>query len=303
MRLITFELDGKRRIGLVTSDNRVLDFKAVEAGSAREFPNDMIGFIREAEWTVDAVRRLAEKAPSANLPMLGSVHLLAPIPRPLKNVFCVGRNYAAHAAEGARAQGREVHLPEVPEFFTKPPTAVTGPDSSVPIDPAVTQKFDYEVELGVVIGKAGKNIKRSRAMEHVFGFTICNDFTARDLQRRHGQWFKGKGLDFSCAMGPWIVEKSALPGFADLAIRLRVNGETRQDSCTSNMIFDVPTLIESLSAGLTLEPGDVISTGTPEGVGYAMDPPRFLHPGDRVEAEIEGIGFLRNVMVAAPADE
>jgi 2-keto-4-pentenoate hydratase/2-oxohepta-3-ene-1,7-dioic acid hydratase in catechol pathway len=211
----------------------------------------------------------------------------------LKNVFCVGRNYAAHAAEGARAAGREVVVPEVPEFFTKPPTAVTGHNSAVPVDPRVTQKFDYEVELAVVIGTAGKDIPRERALDHVFGFTIVNDLTARDLQRRHGQWFKGKGLDLSCPMGPWIVTRDALPNFADLAITLRVNGETRQKSRTSKMVHDIPAIIEHLSRGMTLEPGDVIATGTPEGVGYAMDPPRFLAAGDVVEAEIEGIGVLR----------
>jgi 2-keto-4-pentenoate hydratase/2-oxohepta-3-ene-1,7-dioic acid hydratase in catechol pathway len=187
-----------------------------------------------------------------------------------------------------------VVVPDVPEFFTKPPTAVTAHEAGIPVDPRVTQKFDYEVELGVVIGTAGKDIPRERALDHVFGFTIVNDLTARDLQRRHGQWFKGKGLDFSCPMGPWIVAKSALPNFADLAITLRVNGETRQKSRTSRMVHDVPTIIEHLSRGMTLEPGDVIATGTPEGVGYAMDPPRFLKAGDVVEAEIEGIGVLRN---------
>jgi 2-keto-4-pentenoate hydratase/2-oxohepta-3-ene-1,7-dioic acid hydratase in catechol pathway len=300
MRFVTFDYSGAPRIGLVTSNDRIIDLHGAKAGSGHEFPADMLGLIRESEWTVEAARHLAEADPKHSI-ALAEVRLLAPIPRPLKNVFCVGRNYAAHAAEGARAQGREVSLPTVPEFFTKPPTAVTGQGAQVPVDPAVTEKFDYEVELGVVIGKLGKNIPRARALDYVFGFTICNDFTARDLQRRHGQWFKGKGLDSSCACGPWIVHKSALPGFADLPIRLRVNGETRQDSRTSDLIFDVPTLIESLSAGLTLEPGDIISTGTPEGVGYAMDPPRFLKPGDVVEAEIEGIGVLRNEIVAAPA--
>jgi MFS family permease len=154
-----------------------------------------------------------------------------------------------------------------------------------------------ELLLGVVIGAAGKDSPRERALAHVFGFTIVNDLTARDLQRRHGQWFKGKGLDASCPMGPWIVVKGALPGFADLAITLRVNGETRQRSRTARMVHDIPTIIEHLSRGMTLEPGDVIATGTPEGVGYAMDPPRFLGPGDVIEAEIEGIGVLRNRIV------
>lgn len=290
MKLVTFERGGPR-LGLVV-DQEIVDLASLGSG---ELPETMIELIAAAPRFLPRLEELADARGAERLP-LGSVRLLAPIPRPHKNVFCVGRNYAAHAAEGARAQGREVVVPEFPEFFTKPPTAVVGHDAEVRIDPAVTRKFDYEVELAVVIGAGGTNIPRERALDHVFGFTIVNDLTARDLQRRHGQWFKGKGLDGSCPMGPWIVTKDALPSFADLAIALRVNGETRQQSRTSKMVHDVPAIIEHLSRGMTLEPGDVIATGTPEGVGYAMDPPRFLAPGDVVEAEIEGIGILRNRM-------
>jgi 2-keto-4-pentenoate hydratase/2-oxohepta-3-ene-1,7-dioic acid hydratase in catechol pathway len=285
MKLVTFERGGPR-LGLVAGD------EVVDLASAG-FPRTMVELIFDAKRLMPRLEAIAGGRAGERL-RLASARLLAPIPRPLKNVFCVGRNYAAHAAEGARVQGREVVVPEVPEFFTKPPTAVVGHEAPVPVDPAVTRKFDYEVELGVVIGAAGKDIPRERALEHVFGFTVVNDLTARDLQRRHGQWFKGKGLDASCPMGPWIVVKEALPGFADLAITLRVNGETRQRSRTARMVHDIPAIIEHLSRGMTLEPGDVIATGTPEGVGYAMDPPRFLGPGDVVEAEIEGIGVLRN---------
>ena len=290
MKLVTFQRSGPR-LGLVSGTDEVIDLASVDGG--RRFPVTMLDLLFEAPRLLPQLEALAGARDGERL-KLSPLRLLAPIPRPLKNVFCVGRNYAAHAAEGARVQGREVIVPEVPEFFTKPPTAVTGHDWAVPVDPRVTQKFDYEVELGVVIGTAGKDIPRQRALEHVFGFTIINDLTARDLQRRHGQWFKGKGLDFSCPMGPWIVAKSALPNFADLAITLRVNGETRQKSRTSKMVHDIPAIIEHLSRGMTLEPGDVIATGTPEGVGYAMDPPHFLTAGDVVEAEIEGIGILRN---------
>jgi len=305
MRFVSFKEAGtaEPRLGFIVGD-RVVDLAAgIQATAGMEdgvaCPADMTGFIEAAASLIPAARVLAALAGRDDLRdavsrPLAETELLAPIPRPRKNVFCVGRNYAAHAAEGARAQGREVVVPSIPEFFTKPPTAVTGPESTVPLDPAVTEKFDYEVELGVVIGATGKNIPRERAMEHVFGFTIVNDFSARDLQRSHGQWFKGKALDRSCALGPWIVHKDDLPNFADLRITLRVNGETRQDSRTSNMVHDVPAIIESLSRGLTLEPGDIIATGTPEGVGYAMDPPRFLRSGDVVEAEIERIGVLRN---------
>jgi 2-keto-4-pentenoate hydratase/2-oxohepta-3-ene-1,7-dioic acid hydratase in catechol pathway len=290
MKLVTFERSGER-LGIVVGQE-VVDLASLGAG---ELPRTMTELIAGAPRFLPRLEELAAARGAERLP-LGSVRLLAPIPRPRKNVFCVGRNYAAHAAEGARAQGREVVVPEFPEFFTKPPTAVTGHDAEVRIDPDVTRKFDYEVELAVVIGAGGTNIPRERALDHVFGFTIVNDLTARDLQRRHGQWFKGKGLDGSCPMGPWIVTKDALPDFADLAIALRVYGKTRQQSRTSKMVHDVPAIIEHLSRGMTLEPGDVIATGTPEGVGYAMDPPRFLAPGDVIEAEIEGIGILRNRM-------
>ena len=280
MRFVTFEHRGAQRLGAVTKDDEVV-----------ALDGSMLDLIRGGAAALEKARGLAEK-PGERMP-LKSVRLLAPIPRPSKNVFCVGRNYAAHAAEGARVRGQEVVVPEVPEFFSKPPTAVVGQDATVSAAPDATQKFDYEVELAVVIGAAGKDIKADRALDHVFGFTIINDLTARDLQRRHGQWFKGKGLDGSCPMGPWIVDKASLPKFADLAISLRVNGDTRQSSRTSMMVHNVGVIIEHLSRGMTLEAGDVIATGTPEGVGFAMNPPQFLKAGDAIEAEIEGIGVLR----------
>ncbi|MEM9247550.1 MAG: fumarylacetoacetate hydrolase family protein, partial [Pseudomonadota bacterium] len=225
---------------------------------------------------------------------------VAPIPVPAKNVFCVGRNYMEHIAEGERAQNTKVGVTEVPVFFTKPPTAVTGPGAAVPLFPSVSSKVDYEVELAVIIGKAGRNIAPQDAFDHIFGYTIVNDITARDVQRRHGgQYFKGKGLDGSCPMGPWIVTKDEIADPHALAIRCSVNGELRQNGTTRDMIFDIPTLIASLSEGLTLQPGDVLATGTPSGVGYAMEPPCFLADGDTVTCEVEGIGTLTNVMATA----
>ena len=225
--------------------------------------------------------------------------LLAPIPRPLKNVFCVGRNYVDHIAEGARAQNRRVEVTEVPVFFTKPPTAMIGTAADIPYWPHLSNSTDYEVELAVIIGKPGLNIRCKDAMDHVFGYTILNDITARDLQRRHGgQYFKGKGLDGSCPMGPVVVAKDALHDPHNIGLRSHVNGEVRQNSTTSAMIFDIPSLIASLSEGLTLEPGDILATGTPSGVGYAMTPPRFLTDGDRVTCEIDGIGQLVNTVRA-----
>ncbi|MDX1576308.1 MAG: fumarylacetoacetate hydrolase family protein, partial [Kiloniellales bacterium] len=220
--------------------------------------------------------------------------LLAPIPRPAKNVFCVGRHYAAHVSEGYKARKMKEVLPEYPQFFTKPPTAVSGPGAAIRLDPAVTRKLDYEVELAVVIGRGGRDIPAAEAEAHIFGYTIANDVTARDLQRRHDQWFKGKGLDGSCPLGPHIVTPDELPDVGALSIGLTVNGEVRQDGNTRDLIFPIPAIIESLSLGMTLEPGDIISTGTPAGVGYAMDPPQFLKPGDEVTCRIEGIGTLTN---------
>jgi len=238
----------------------------------------------------------SQRLAAGRLP-LAAVTLLAPIPRPAKNVFCVGSNYRAHVTESSRAQNKADVVPEHPVFFTKPPTAVIGPGEEIRLDPAVSVKMDYEVELAVVIGKAGRNIPASAAVDHVFGFTIINDITARDVQRRHGgQFLKGKGLDTSCPMGPQIVTIEELADFDQLAIGLTVNGEQRQDGNTSSMMFTIPRLLESLSEGMTLEPGDLLATGTPSGVGYAMDPPRFLKDGDTVTCEIERIGRLTNIV-------
>jgi 2-keto-4-pentenoate hydratase/2-oxohepta-3-ene-1,7-dioic acid hydratase in catechol pathway len=225
--------------------------------------------------------------------------LLAPIPVLPKNVFCVGRNYSAHIAEGDKAQKQDVGVTEHPVFFTKPPTSVVPPNGDILIFPKVSESIDYEVELAVVIGKAGRNIAKADAMDHVFGYTILNDITARDIQRRHGgQYFKGKGLDGSCPLGPWIETADAISDPHALSIGLTVNGEQRQNGNTADMIFDIPTLIASLSEGLTLEPGDIIATGTPSGVGYAMDPPQFLKHGDTVICDISEIGTLRNTVRA-----
>ncbi len=247
--------------------------------------------------TLAALRKLVASAantPAAIVPA-NAVKLAAPLPRPAKNVFCVGRNYAEHIAEGERAQKIKVGITEHPVFFTKPATSVVGPGDAVPLFTHVSKQIDYEVELAVIIGKPGRDIPREKAFEHVYGYSIVNDVTARDVQRRHGgQYFKGKGLDGSCPMGPWIVTADAVPNPGNLAIRLKVNGAMRQDGNTAAMIFDIPTLIASLSEGLTLEPGDVIATGTPSGVGYAMDPPQFLKHGDVVACEVEGIGTLTN---------
>ena len=225
---------------------------------------------------------------------LADVRLHAPIPRPLKNVFCVGRNYAAHVKEGAAAHGQQAKLPTIPVFFTKAPTTVTGPFDDVPRHRGVTEQMDWEVELGVIIGRGGRNIAAADALSHVFGYTVINDLTARDLQTQHTQWFKGKSLDGSCPMGPVVVTADEFGDPQNKRLSLRVNGVTKQDATTGDMIFPIATIIEWLSKGLTLEPGDIIATGTPEGVGMGRTPQEWLNDGDVVETEVEGIGVMRN---------
>jgi 2-keto-4-pentenoate hydratase/2-oxohepta-3-ene-1,7-dioic acid hydratase in catechol pathway len=289
LRLITFSDAAGPRPGLMLEGGRVLDLAAAGARFA-----SVQALIEAGPFVVPALRALAEAPPAAALLDADAVTLLAPIPRPHRNVFCVGRNYMDHVAEGDRTRGiTQSELPKYPQFFTKAPDTVIAPHAEIPSHATVTKYLDYEAELTLVIGTAGRDIAKEDALKHVFGYTIANDVTGRDLQRRHGQWFKGKSLDRSCPLGPWIVPAEDLD-VSDLAIQLWINGEQRQSSRTSKMIFDVKEIIHQLSSGFTLLPGDVIMTGTPEGVGYAMVPPRILTTGDRVEIEIEGIGRLEN---------
>uniref|UniRef100_UPI0018DF5E83 fumarylacetoacetate hydrolase family protein n=1 Tax=Roseomonas rosulenta TaxID=2748667 RepID=UPI0018DF5E83 len=257
---------------------------------------DMLALIDAGPAALAAVRTLAAAPPAGSVLPLASVALQAPIPRPRRNVFCVGRNYMDHVAEGDRTRGiTQSEVPKYPQFFTKAADTVIAPGAPVPSHAGITQWLDYEVELVAVIGTAGRDIPKERALDHVFGWTIGNDVTGRDLQRRHGQWFKGKSLDRSCPLGPVIVPREDLDA-SDLAIGLKINGEQRQSSRTSKMIFDVKEIIHQLSAGFTLLPGDVIMTGTPEGVGYAMVPPQTMKAGDVMELTIEGIGTLTNAI-------
>ena len=228
---------------------------------------------------------------------LDDVELAAPIPRPRKNIMCLGLNYTEHAKESAEACGRSASLPDHAVIFTKAPTTANGPFGDIVIDPAVSEEVDWEAELAVIIGKTGKNIREEDAMDFVFGYTVLNDVTARDLQSQHKQYFKGKSIDGYCPMGPWIVTADEVADPQQLPIRLRVNGVVKQESNTSLMINSVRQIIAILSRGMTLEPGDIISTGTPGGVGFARNPPEFLKAGDVVETEIEGIGTMRNRVV------
>ncbi|MFM7781263.1 MAG: fumarylacetoacetate hydrolase family protein [Alphaproteobacteria bacterium] len=291
LNLITFADAAGSRAGVLLSGGRVLDL-AVAMPPAR----DMLAVIDGGAGMLAAIRALVANPPAHALLPLASVALQAPIPQPRRNVFCVGRNYMDHVAEGDRTRGiTQSEVPKYPQFFTKAADCVIAPGAKVPTHEGVTKWLDYEVELVAIIGTAGRDIPKEKALEHVYGWTIGNDVTGRDLQRRHGQWFKGKSLDRSCPLGPVIVPAGDLSA-ADLAIGLKINGEQRQASRTSKMIFDEPEIIHQLSAGFTLLPGDVIMTGTPEGVGYAMQPPQTLKAGDVMELTIEGIGTLTNTI-------
>lgn len=297
MKLVTFDAGQGPRTGAVLASGDILDLATAAGQGGRDAAPfaTMLALIAAGRAAQEAAAALVATPAAAAVIPADRAKLLAPIPRPTKNVFCVGRNYFDHVAEGDRMAGVKTEAPpEHPQFFSKPANTVIGPGDTIPSHEGVTKALDYEVELALIIGEGGSNIPAERAFDHIFGYTILNDVTGRDLQRRHGQWLKGKGLDRCCPIGPWIVTRDALPTPPDLRISLTVNGETRQDARTSMLIFDIPTIIRILSHGLTLEPGDIIATGTPAGVGYAMQPPRLLKSGDRIAATIEGIGTLEN---------
>lgn len=287
MRLANFELDGQRRLGVVV-DERIVDL------SKSGLPNDTVDLI--GQWDRGKVDQAVAGATS--LP-LGEVRLLAPL-APRKNVMAVGRNYRDHAREfsdsGFDASEKQM-IPDHPVIFTKAPTSVIGPDDPIVLANDPTGTTDYEGEMAVVIGRTARNVAAEEALDHVFGWTIVNDVTARDLQKRHVQWFIGKSPDTFCPMGPSITTIDELPDIGASWLRTTVNGEPRQEAPISDLIFDVPTLIATLSEVMTLEPGDVIATGTGLGVGIGFDPPRYLAPGDVVEVSIDGIGALRNPVV------
>jgi 2-keto-4-pentenoate hydratase/2-oxohepta-3-ene-1,7-dioic acid hydratase in catechol pathway len=301
MRLATYAADGESRVGIV-SGGRLLDVHAaLERVSGRPGPTSMLTVIdggAAVRQELDAVLAACERdAQYADLFCdLESVQLLAPIPTPRKNVFCVGRNYKLHIEEGARARGVAPSYPAVPEFFTKPHTSVVGHGAEILLDTTVTQKLDYEVELAFVIGKSCRDVPASEADGVIFGYTVLNDVTARDLQMAHGQWFKGKSLDTYCPIGPFIVTADEFGSWSGRTLSMRVNGEQRQSSTTDDMLFDCAAIVESLSAGMTLEAGDIVTTGTPSGVGLGMSPQVWLQDGDVVEAEVSGIGILKNTI-------
>ncbi len=300
MKLATFLRDGQPTAGLVLTQGVVPIASAAASTGQNLDLSSVLGIIRGGEAALDAVRRLAERAQrgQAVLIPLAEAPLLAPIPSLPRNAFCVGRNYVDHVKEGAAVRNTDLKLPEAPQFFTKATHTVIGPGADVRLDDKVTRRMDYEVELALVIGRGGRDIPAEAAFNHIFGYSIANDVTARDLQKRHDQWFKGKSLDTTLPFGPWIIDREEIGDPATLELSMAVNGEERQRARVSQMIFDIPTIIASLSAGLTLEPGDVIATGTPSGVGFAMNPPQYLKAGDVMLARIDRIGELRNRVVA-----
>ena len=258
------------------------------------FSGDMVQLVQEYP---NLKSKLAAKGEGK--PMNGAT-VLAPITQPRRNIFCVGKNYHEHAAEfsksGFDSSAKEGELaPDFPVVFTKPASTVIGPGDAIPSHPEVTSQLDYEAEFAVVIGNAGRGIKKADAFDHIFGYTIVNDFTARDLQKKHRQWFIGKSLDGFCPMGPYLVTNDEVDA-QNLDIKCWVNGELRQNSNTSLLIFDIPTIIETLSAGMTLQPGDVIATGTPAGVGIGFNPPKWLKTGDTIKIEVQGLGVLENAV-------
>jgi 2-keto-4-pentenoate hydratase/2-oxohepta-3-ene-1,7-dioic acid hydratase in catechol pathway len=288
MRLVTFEDGRGSRVG-VLENQQVADITAADPN----LPRALLDYCRKGG--LEPLRKALQAAPRL---ALADVRLRAPIPRPAKNIMCVGKNYHEHAKEfhdsGFDASAGAAAVPDLPIIFTKSATTVIGPQDPIPGSKDTTQSVDYEGELTVVIGEGGRGIKKADAYRHVFGYTIINDVTSRTLQHAHKQWFLGKNLDGFCPMGPCVVTADEVPDVTQLRLETRVNGELRQDAKVSDLIFDIPTLIETISATMTLEPGDLIATGTPVGVGIGFKPPKYLKAGDTVAITIEPIGTLTN---------
>ncbi len=286
MRITTLMHEGRRHVGRLTADGATVELFDID-GSQGALP------------LVDAAAAGRPLPALAGSVALADVKLLAPIPQPRRNLWCVGRNYHAHAKElqGTVFKDNAKAVDTWPIVFTKVPQTVVGPGDAVQLPgAAISAQIDYEAELAIVIGQGGRNIARADALQHIYGYTIVNDVTARDVQMRHSQWDLGKSFDTFCPMGPWIVTADELDG-TNTRVRCWVNGEERQDARTTDLIFDIPTLIETCSRGITLMPGDIIATGTPAGVGMGLSPPRWLQHGDVVRIEIDGIGVLENRFV------
>lgn len=295
MRLVTFLKNRKTRIGvLVDDDTAIVDLSI----AAPNLPRDMNAFISAGPSAKQKAERAIKKSGKNARLSINRQKILAPIPVPLRNIMAVGKNYYDHAQEfddsGFNQAKSGAAIPEFPIIFTKAPSSVIGSGESIPGYLDYTKSVDYEVELGVIIGKGGRRISKKAAYDHVFGYTIINDATARKQQFKHNQWFIGKSLDGFCPMGPCIVTADEFVDIKKIGLETRINGELRQRTLVKNMIFDIPTLIKTLSAGMTLQPGDIIATGTPLGIGGGFDPPKFLQKGDVVRMAIDKIGILEN---------
>lgn len=287
MKLVTFRRDGFTAIGVVDGD------EVVPLAVDPELPTTMVDFVALG---AQGLRRASELVQTAPRLGLSAVHLAAPI-RPRNNVMCVGKNYYEHAAEfagsGFDASQKQV-VPDEPVIFTKALSSLADPENPVVVSEDPTGTSDYEGELGVVIGPGGRHITEADAFDHVYGYTIVNDVTIRELQKKHVQFFIGKSAHTYCPMGPYLVTADEIDDVGALRLQTRVNGELRQDTTIKNLIFDIPRLIAAISVAVALEPGDVIATGTPVGVGLGFTPPKFLVPGDLMEITIDGLGTLRN---------
>jgi 2-keto-4-pentenoate hydratase/2-oxohepta-3-ene-1,7-dioic acid hydratase in catechol pathway len=299
VKLITIAAGADRgHVGTYLSDGRVLDLTTASADPALA---SMLALVAAGPGGLELAERLRASAEQGALPEhlapASDVTLLAPIPRPSKSVYCVGLNFSSHVRQNAIALGQDPDLPSQPLFFSKPVTSVVGPGDPIRHDSRLTAKLDYEVELAVVIGRRGTWIPVEKAADHIFGYTTINDVSARDLQWASSQFLYGKGQDSYCPLGPSIVTRSAMPPLADVELVLRVNGEIRQRESAGNMLFTPEVAIAELSKGITLEPGDIISLGTPDGCGYQLTPPRFLVPGDVVECDVTEVGVLANPVV------
>ena len=289
MKFATYTYQGQRGVGLVSDDLQSLRALRLDEGQAQQGAAALIGRAGLAGYVQE---RLGETL------RLADVRLEAPIPRPRRNIFCVGRNYHAHAKELSASVFKEndKNVASWPIVFSKVPECVTGPYNDVSLPVGISEQIDYEAELAVVIGTQCKNVGRDQALQQIFGYTIVNDVTARDVQMRHQQWDLGKSFDGFCPMGPWLVTADEIDSAA-VQVSCTVNGQMRQNASTRDFIFDIPSLIETCSRGITLYPGDIIATGTPAGVGMGMTPPTYLKSGDRVRVEIQGIGAIENKFV------
>lgn len=301
MKLITFQNRKlQTRLGALV-DGLAIDIERLGAAAGVALPDNMLDFIDAAPASLERTRELlgkfADSWPVGVATPASNVRLLAPIPRPRKNIFGIGLNYVEHVAESARTLDTSTDLPKQPVVFSKPPTSVIGPGDAIEHNANITQQLDWEVELAVVIGATCRRISQENAMDAVFGYTVINDISARDC-RRAGQWIFSKGQDTFAPMGPCIVTADEVADPHNLDLWLKVNGQIKQQSNTRHLLFNIPTLIADISSAITLEPGDIIATGTPSGVGAGRNPQEWLWPGDVVELGVESIGELRNPVVA-----